>query len=128
MALTMTRTRTQTALTKLVELVANVHGELAFVEELLAGAPAEALQRGLEPRKCELLASRDALYVTVRQFDPELDPESIGTAEAWLKPFGRGKAARRRVVKWLVATHAALDSSDSSVEQLGLPLANHRQF
>ncbi len=40
MALTMTRTRTQTALTKLVELVANVHGELETVERLLAEARA----------------------------------------------------------------------------------------
>ena len=36
MALTMTRTRTQTTLTKLAELVAHVHGELEFVEGLLA--------------------------------------------------------------------------------------------
>lgn len=35
MALTMTRTRTQTTLTKLAMLVANVHGELALVERLL---------------------------------------------------------------------------------------------
>lgn len=31
----MTRTRTQTTLTKLASMVANVHGELAFVERLL---------------------------------------------------------------------------------------------
>ncbi|MCW5640978.1 MAG: hypothetical protein KIT63_02635 [Rhodoferax sp.] len=36
MALTMTRTQTQTALTKLAERVANVHGELEFVEGQLA--------------------------------------------------------------------------------------------
>lgn len=41
MALTMTRTRTQTALTQLVETLANLKGELAFVEAWLAepGAP-----------------------------------------------------------------------------------------
>ncbi|ADU99278.1 hypothetical protein [Alicycliphilus denitrificans] len=32
MALTKTRTRTQTALTRLALLIANVHGELALVE------------------------------------------------------------------------------------------------
>ncbi len=37
MALTKTRTRTQTALTRLALLIANVHGELALVEGLLAG-------------------------------------------------------------------------------------------
>lgn len=40
MALTMTRTRTQTTLTKLAMLVANVHGELALVERLLDEARA----------------------------------------------------------------------------------------
>lgn len=40
MALTMTRTRTQTTLTKLAMLVANVHGELALVERLLDTARA----------------------------------------------------------------------------------------
>ena len=38
MALTMTRTRTQTALAKLVEVLARVNGELAFVRELMAEA------------------------------------------------------------------------------------------
>lgn len=96
MALTMTRTRTQTTLTKLAELVANVHGELAFVEGRLAEAVGGALREGLERRRDELLASRDALYETLRQFDPAVDATSIGTAEGWLKPFGRGKAARKR--------------------------------
>lgn len=40
MALTKTRTRTQTTLTKLAMLVANVHGELALVEKLLDEARA----------------------------------------------------------------------------------------
>ena len=40
MALTMTRTRTQTTLTKLAMLVANVHGELVLGEKLLAEARA----------------------------------------------------------------------------------------
>ena len=39
MALTMTRTRTQTALTKLAGMVANIHGELAFVEAALVQMP-----------------------------------------------------------------------------------------
>lgn len=46
MTLTMKRTRTQTVLAKLVEVLANVNGELAFVRELMDEAPAhrEALQ------------------------------------------------------------------------------------
>lgn len=40
-ALTMTRTRTQTTLTKLATMVAGIHRELAFVELLLEDASAE---------------------------------------------------------------------------------------
>jgi hypothetical protein len=96
MALTMRRTRTQTALTKLAELVACIHGELAFVELLLAAPSAADARPGLERRRDMLQASRDALYLTVMQFDPDIDPGSIGTSDAWLKPFGRGVAARKR--------------------------------
>ena len=105
MALTMTRTRNQTTLTKLLTLVANVHGELAFVEGRLVEVPvvAGALRVGLERRRVELLASRDALYVTVVQFDLDLDPTSIVTAEDWLKPHGRGMAARRRYLAAIAA-------------------------
>lgn len=99
MALTMTRNRTQTALTKLAERVAAVHGELAYIEGRLADgtqAMPERLREGLERRRDELLTLRGALYVTLRQFDPGLDPTAIGTVEDWLKPYGRGLAARRR--------------------------------
>jgi hypothetical protein len=133
-ALTMTRIRTQTTLTKLVEMLANVHGELLFLEAQLAGRPTaepsgpvqkssgmeqhetramvgqETLAvasvpgvdcQALECRRAVALANRDALYATVRQFDPKLDPESIGTAEGWLKPFGRGTAGRKRYLRSL---------------------------
>jgi hypothetical protein len=102
----MTRTRTQTTLTKLVELVANVHGELAFIEGRLAagtGQPDEAATARfcawLDRRHAELQMARDALYLTVQQFDPQLDPTTIGEAEDWLKPYGRGKSAQRRYLE-----------------------------
>lgn len=114
MVLTMTRTRTQTTLTKLASMVANTHGELAFVERLLDEARAEvasvdehavavavpaartkgptAAERAaaLVRRRDELLRVRESLYATVRQFDPGLDPTDIGSDDAWLKKFGRG--------------------------------------
>jgi hypothetical protein len=116
MALTMTRTRTQTTLTKPAELVANVHGELAFVEGLLAargpgsvpgmapdvtpalGLPPEVLAR-LALRQLELVDSREALYATVRQFDPGVEPAGIGAAYGWRKryrPCLRGPELIRR--------------------------------
>ena len=92
MALTMTRTRTQTALTKLVTLVANVHGELMFVDSqatMLGGTSSagkqQALLAGLARRRAQLESSRDALHTTIRQFDAELDPASIGSADGCLK-------------------------------------------
>ncbi len=97
MALTMTRTRTQATLTKLAEMVANVHGELAFVDGLLAArGPGTAL--GLTPevlarlalRRLELVGNRDALYATLRQFDAGIEPGRIGAADGWRKRYGRG--------------------------------------
>ena len=49
----------------------------------------EVLTR-LALRKTELAPNRDALYATLRQFDPEIAPESIGTGDEWQKRFGRG--------------------------------------
>lgn len=88
MALTMTRTRTQTTLTTLAELVANVHGELAFLEGLESMPEAQGTRAALEPRRVKLVGDREALYTTIRQFDPNLDPASIGSVEGWRKKFG----------------------------------------
>ena len=83
MALTMTRTRTQMALTQLVETLANLKGELAFVEEWLAedGASAELIAR-----REVLLGQLEALTTTLRVFDPGLDVGRVAGAE------GRRKA------------------------------------
>lgn len=113
MALLMTRTRTQTTLNKLAEMVANVHGEVEFVEGLLtpdhpvvAGTTRRALD--LEPRNVlmarrrVLLANRDALYATVRQFDPDIDPGQIGVSEGWRLRFGRrGLGAKALKARYL---------------------------
>ena len=114
MALTMTRTRTQTALTKLVTMVANVHGELEFVEGLLlAGEVADrrgkttALtdeqRKGLAARHSVLLGQREALYATVKQFDPELTPEEIGTLDEWKLALGRSCSNRALQQRYLAA-------------------------
>lgn len=87
MALTMTRTRTQTTLTKLAELVANLHGELAMVGRLLISHPEH--QAVLTARKAKLEADVAALYLTLRQFDPKIDPTHIGMLDQWLKSYGR---------------------------------------
>ncbi|UCU92009.1 hypothetical protein [Hydrogenophaga taeniospiralis] len=96
MALTMTRTRTQTALTKLVDLLARVNGELDFVWELQLEAPGH--REGLDEREAQLLSQRQALRLTIRQFDPELDPEEVGSAADWWpgrRPKTRAGMVRR---------------------------------
>jgi len=80
----MTRTRTQTALTQLVEALANLKGELAFVEGWLAedGAPTE-----LAGRREVLLEQHKALATTLQVFDPGLDVEQVAPAERWRRSY-----------------------------------------
>lgn len=96
MALTMTRTRTQTTLTKLAEKLAATHGELAYLVQLLSAD--DELQAthcaSVLRRQQELKALRDSLYVVIHQFDSELDPTSIGETDAWKGPLKRFRAPR----------------------------------
>ena len=94
MALTMTRTRNQTTLNKLAQRVAEIHDELAVLE--LLQAETSEPQSALVSRVAEVQEHRDALYATLRQFDPTLDPTAIGRSDKWLKEYGRGNAALRR--------------------------------
>lgn len=96
MAMTMTRTRTQTALTKLATKLANVNGELTFAEAALQSADSPATRQGLERRRAELLADRDALLATLTVFDKTLDLSTVGALYDWLKPYGRGMPAMKR--------------------------------
>lgn len=104
MALSQSRCRNQTTLTKLATRIASVHGELAYVEARLGDGLEAELREGLARRRGELMEIREALYVTLRQFDPALDPTAIGTVEDWLRPFGRGMAGKRRYENGLRAT------------------------
>lgn len=116
MAVTRTRTRTQSALNALAKLIAETHGELQVLESLLRPAEADGgkvlrqrkavevavgAPERLEARKHRLVADRDALYATLRQFDAELDPTTIGVSFEWLKKFGRGQASVRRYLNSL---------------------------
>jgi hypothetical protein len=99
MALTMTRTRTQTTLTKLVTLLANVNGELEFVQELLLTA--EEPRAVLQARGRVLAGQRKALCATLKQFDTSFDPDTVGAAEGWWagrRPVSKQQMARRYLV------------------------------
>lgn len=107
MALTMTRTRTQTTLTKLAEMVANVHGELAFLEGLLEeDGLALELQARLNARKLKLVADRDALYATIRQFDARIELKQIGASEDWRRQYGSSRLSHKVLVRRYVAAGA----------------------
>ena len=112
MALTMTRTRTQTALTKLAQMVAEVHGELAALERLAREYPDHAEM--LERRGSELLQKRDALYLTLKQFDPDIDAATIGESDEWLRAYGRrdSKATLRRYLLSLQTSQDTLCATD----------------
>lgn len=109
MALTLTRTRTQTTLTKLALMVANVHGELEFLEGLLAqgtspatgaaeGSEAFSGQDQLLAHRQVLLSNRDALYATIKRFDPALEPAEIGCAQDWRLKYVRKGASEQKLV------------------------------
>lgn len=108
MALTMTRTRTQTALTKLAEAAAGVHGELAVLEVLFEALPDAA--PALMTRRETVLANRHALHLTLRQFDPELDPEEIGVSSKWLATYAPG-SRRRAFASYLDAIRVRVESA-----------------
>lgn len=100
MALTMTRTRTQTALTRLAKLLANLNGELAFLDELMATSRETA--DGLADRRDMLLRDRAAVQVTVNQFNGEIDVEQIGQAAEWARPYG-GRRSRSLASRYKAA-------------------------
>jgi hypothetical protein len=56
----------------------------------------ETTLAGIAARRVEVEETRDALYVTLMQFDPELDPRQVGEPFGWLKAYGRGRAAVKR--------------------------------
>jgi hypothetical protein len=74
----MTRTRTQTALTRLVRTLANINGELALVNGTLCSEVASELRVSLEIKHQNLTADRVALCIAIMQFDPTLRPDSVG--------------------------------------------------
>jgi hypothetical protein len=103
MALTMTRTRTQTTLTRLTKLLANLNGELEFVECLMVQMPER--QSVLAIRRIELLSNRDAVYSTIRQFDPEMEVARVGSANEWMRAYGRrGEGLGSKYVRALLET------------------------
>lgn len=113
MALTMTRTRTQTALTKMATLLANLNGELEFVRALQETEPTH--RDALKIREAVLQQKREAVMVAIRQFDPDIGPEMVGKAEGWRAPYG-------------CRTHSAFVSKYLARPEAEAARAAHRDF
>ena len=99
MALTMTRTRTQTALAKLAQLLADVNGELSFIAEIIERplVKLDATDHSRLQQRCDhLQKNRAALCIALRQFDPSLDPEDIGSTADWLRTRSKLPSSRQR--------------------------------
>lgn len=92
MALTMTRTRTQTALNELAKRLAEVNGELQFLDNLTT-LPGDQ-QAIAAARRDELLRLKEALFIVIKRYDQELEPVDIGATFGWMKSFGRKPTAR----------------------------------
>jgi hypothetical protein len=107
MALTMTRTRTQTALTKLVELLSNVKGELEYVEVLLVAEPQAA--QALLAQQRVLQGQHDALCATLKQFDEALDPELVVAGADWQKAY-RVRTPKSLAKRYMAAVNCAMES------------------
>jgi hypothetical protein len=86
-ALTMARTRTQTTLTRLAELLANLNGELEFVARLVHENPGH--QDLLRARQHALQTDREAVRVTLSQSDPTTNVLGVGTLDEWMRSYGR---------------------------------------
>lgn len=107
MALTMTRTRTATALNDLASRLAEVNGELKFLADL-GGLP-EGRQELATLRREELLRLRQALFVVIKRYDEALEPEDIGATFSWMKAFGR-KTMPRAVGRYFDARRSSVNT------------------
>lgn len=103
MALTMTRTRTQTALTKLAERLSNVKGEIQYIEELLVAHPEHA--PGLLARQRALQSQHKALCITLSQFDEHLDLDQVVAGAGWRKVY-RVRSERSLARQYLAAVRS----------------------
>ena len=64
-------------------MLANLNGELEFVTRLAVEMLAH--KEVLRARRAVLVADQAAVRATLRQFDPEVDVERIGTAQYWTR-------------------------------------------
>jgi hypothetical protein len=104
MAVTPSRTRNQTTLNNLAKMLAGLNGEYSFCTNLLnAGALEGADLVRLRTHLAGLESKREALRLTLLQFDPKLDVDSIRGADTWRTRFGNKGLSAATLKKRLLA-------------------------
>ncbi len=104
MALTRSRTRNQTTLTKLVKMLAGLNGEHAFCTALLEAAKFDAADaERLRNHVGGLQVKSEALRLTLLQFDPKLDVGSIRNLDNWRSRLGSKRLSAATLQRQLLA-------------------------
>jgi len=89
MAVTPSRIRNQTTLNNLANMLAGLNGEYSFCTDLLNAGELEGADLvRLRTHLAGLESKREALRLTLLQFDPKLDVDSIRGTDAWRTRFG----------------------------------------
>ena len=104
MAITASRTRNRTTLNNLAKMLAGLNGEYGFCLQLLeAGELGSAVIERLQKHVAVLATKREALRLTLLQFDPQLDVDSIRGLDSWQTRFGGKRASDSTLKSRLVA-------------------------
>ncbi len=103
MALTPSRTRNQTTLNNLAKMLASLNGEYGFCVGLLDAAELENADADrLQKHVAVLETKRAALRLTLLQFDPKLDVDSIRGLETWRGRLGTKKLGQYELTRRLL--------------------------
>lgn len=106
MAITHSRTRNQTTLNNLANMLAGLNGEYSFCTDLLNAGELEGADLvRLRTHLARLEAKREALRLTLLQFDPKLDVGAIRGTDTWRARFENKRLSEvnqtRRLLKEL---------------------------
>lgn len=103
MAITASRTRNQTTLNNLAKMLAGLNGEYGFCLQLLETGELESADaERLKKHVAVLETKRAALRLTLLQFDPKLDVDSIRGLDTWRVRLSKRKISPANLGKRLI--------------------------
>jgi hypothetical protein len=84
-------------------MLAALNGEHAFCTGLLDGGELDSIDLcRLQSHVARLQAKREALRLTLLQFDPKLEVDSIGSLDTWRRRFGTLNLSEKTLCKRVV--------------------------